>query len=357
MNQINSIKNCSIKKLLVSLRSQMCINKKKISISLIIPVYRVSDYIERCLKSVIKQTYNHFECILVDDASPDDSIAKCEQMIAAYDGPIQFRILHHQQNKGLSAARNTGIDAATGDYILFIDSDDVISDDCVERLMTPVLKDDSIEMVIGEHIRFSDTKLLSRRTNYWRCEEDLVSHETVRNLYFDSKRHYPPSACNKLTSSAFINHHHLRFKEGQIWEDSLWSFFEMKCLRHVYVIPDLTYFYYCRSDSISSGTKKEERRAHWGGVFNIISANFTPGEESREAALHLNRFCSNYVRMPRTKELRKTASRFGNALPFRRFPKEKTLLVLAGILPRNYIGKVIFKYMSKHINHLKIHCR
>lgn len=335
----------------------MCYNKNKLTISLIIPVFRVSDYIERCLTAVIKQTYNHFECILVDDASPDDSIDKCRQMIAAYEGPIMFRILCHQQNRGLSAARNTGLDAATGDYILFVDSDDVISDDCVEKLMTPVLKDESIEMVLGEHIRFSDRRLLNRRTNYWRCEEDLASCEAVRNLYFDNKRHYPPSACNKLTSRAFINQHHLRFKEGQIWEDSLWSFFLMKYLRHVYVIPDLTYFYYCRSDSISSGTEKDKLRAHWGVVFDIISANFSPGEESREAALHLNRFCCNYVRMRRTKELRETASRFGKALPFRRFPKEKTLLILASILPRNDVGKVIFKYMSKHIYSFKIHTR
>ena len=147
-----------------------------ITISLIIPVYKVSAYIERCLKSVIKQTYNHFECILVDDASPDDSIAKCERMIEEYDGPIQFRILHHQQNKGLSVARNTGIDAATGDYILFIDSDDLISNDCVEKLMTPVLRDKTIEMSVGEHVRFTDEGVLKRKRQSYgdHRREDIV---------------------------------------------------------------------------------------------------------------------------------------------------------------------------------------
>ena len=94
------------------------------TISVIIPVYQVSDYVERCLRSVMQQTYSHFECILVDDATEDDSIGKCERMIAEYEGDISFRILHHQQNRGLSAAHNTGIDAAKGDYLLFVDSDD-----------------------------------------------------------------------------------------------------------------------------------------------------------------------------------------------------------------------------------------
>ena len=86
-----------------------------IKVSIIIPVYNVSAYIERCIKSVINQTYYDIECIIVDDATPDDSITKCEQMIAAYDVPIRFSILHHQQNRGLSAARNTGTEVATGE--------------------------------------------------------------------------------------------------------------------------------------------------------------------------------------------------------------------------------------------------
>ena len=316
--------------------------KNTITISLIIPVYCVSAYIERCLKSVIKQTYNHFECILVDDASPDDSIVKCEQMIANYDGPIRFRILHHEQNRGLSAARNTGIDAATGDYILFIDSDDIISSDCVEKLLAPILEDDSIEMVVGEHMRFSDDGMLPRPQS-WRHKEMLSTHEAVRNLYFDA-------AWNKLTSRAFINHHQLRFKEGQIWEDTLWLFFEMKHLSHVYIIPEVTYFYYYRTDSISYGTKKEELDRQWGVVFEDISQNFTPGYESKEAALHHRRFTQSFLRLPKTKALRATARRFSKALPFFKYPVEKTLLWAAIILPHNHWGRQQYKLLAKWLN-------
>lgn len=321
--------------------------RNAITISLIIPVYNVSAYIERCLKSVIKQTYNHFECILVDDASPDDSIAKCERMIAAYEGPIQFRILHHEQNRGLSAARNTGTDAATGDYILYIDSDDIISNDCVEKLMAPVLEDKTIEMVVGEHLRFSDNGMLDNQKKSWRQKENITSHDAVRDLYFDAKRHLPPAAWNKLTSRAFINQHQLRFKEGQIFEDTLWTFFEMKHLSHVFVIPDITYFYYYRPDSISYGTKNETIAKQWCAAFEDISQNFTPNDESREAALHLGRFCCNYMRIPNTPELRATAQRFSKALPFRKYPKEKTLLWATMLLPHNHWGKEIYKFIVK----------
>lgn len=67
----------------------------------------------------MQQTYPHIECIIVDDASPDDSIEKCQRLIANYLGPISFLFLHHDHNRGLSAARNTGMDAATGDYFFF----------------------------------------------------------------------------------------------------------------------------------------------------------------------------------------------------------------------------------------------
>ena len=270
-------------------------------------------------------------------------------MIAEYDGPIRFRILHHEHNRGLSVARNTGTDAATGDYILFIDSDDIISNDCVEKLMAPVLEDESVEMVVGEHMRFSDEGMLPRPQS-WRHKEKLSTHEAVRNLYFDRERHLPPAAWNKLTSRAFINQHQLRFKEEQIFEDTLWTFFEMKHLSHVYIIPDVTYYYYYRTDSICFGTKKEELTRQWGAVFEEISQNFTSGDESREAALHLGQFIKSYLRQPKTKELRATARRFSKALPFRKYPVEKTLLWAAIILPHNHWGRQQYKHLAKWLN-------
>lgn len=324
--------------------------KKTITISLIIPVYKVTAYIERCLKSVFKQTYNHFECILVDDASPDDSIAKCEQMIANYDGPIRFRILHHEKNRGLSAARNTGIDAATGDYILFIDSDDIISSDCVEKLMAPILEDDSLEMVFGGWMKFSEGQPLTLPVNFKNKKEVFSSRKKVRDYYYNGKGHFVNAAWNKLIRKSFLTQYGLRFKEGQLYEDALWTFFVLKHLSRLCSIPDVTYFYCQRDSSICSGTSKEEELRQKTTLDGIIATHLTLGDEGREAAHYAKGFTKGYLHLPKTKALRATARRFSKALPFFKYPVEKTLLWAAIILPHNHWGRQQYKLLAKWLN-------
>ena len=119
------------------------------SVSIIIPVYNVEPYVEDCIRSVIRQTYGgKMECIVVDDCGTDNSMDVVERVIGEYNGPIPFRILHHEHNRGLSAARNTGMDAATGDYLFFLDSDDELTDDCIEKLTEPLVKE-WYDVVIG----------------------------------------------------------------------------------------------------------------------------------------------------------------------------------------------------------------
>ena len=86
-------------------------------VSIIIPVYNVASYIKRCLQSVGAQSHKNLECILIDDCGTDGSIHFAEQFIKEYSGEIRFNILRHKHNCGLSAARNTGMKAANGDYI------------------------------------------------------------------------------------------------------------------------------------------------------------------------------------------------------------------------------------------------
>ena len=124
-----------------------------LKVSVIIPVFGVSVYIERCVQSVMNQTYKNIECVIIDDSTKDDSIIRCEQLIETYTGPVKFRVLHHQHNRGLSAARNTGINAAIGDYLYFLDGDDEITSDCIEKMVRPVYRDSTIEMVRGVAVR------------------------------------------------------------------------------------------------------------------------------------------------------------------------------------------------------------
>ena len=125
------------------------------SLSIIIPVYNVAPYIANCLRSVMEQSYDDsMECIVVDDCGKDDSIAIAERLINEYEGSIFFEIVHHDQNRGLSASRNTGLTHAKGEYIFFLDSDDEITEDCIEKMMAVVMKDPAVELVQGTYIYY-----------------------------------------------------------------------------------------------------------------------------------------------------------------------------------------------------------
>ena len=110
-----------------------------LKVTIVIPVYQVEDYIESCLISVANQTYSgEIECVVVDDCGADSSWQIVENFISEYNGKIDFKLIRHTENKGLSAARNTGIDHASGEYIYFLDSDDEITPECIERLVKPL---------------------------------------------------------------------------------------------------------------------------------------------------------------------------------------------------------------------------
>ena len=122
-----------------------------ITISIIIPIYNVELYVRQCLESVMAQDIVEvdIECILVDDCGQDKSMEIVRQMVENYEGPIRFHILHHEHNCGLSAARNTGLDAATGDYILFVDSDDYLLPGALSRLLVGLHTYPQVDMVVG----------------------------------------------------------------------------------------------------------------------------------------------------------------------------------------------------------------
>ena len=108
----------------------------KAEISVIVPIYKLEQYLEECVDSLIEQTYKNIEIILVDDGSPDNCGAICDRY-AEQDDRIQ---VIHKKNGGLSDARNAGLDIASGEYVLFIDSDDNVSVDMVEELYGAIKK-------------------------------------------------------------------------------------------------------------------------------------------------------------------------------------------------------------------------
>lgn len=218
-------------------------------ISVIIPIYNVSLYINECLESVAAQTYKDIECILIDDCGTDDSMEKVRAFIQAYHGPIQFLIERHDENKGLSEARNTGIRRASGSYIYFLDSDDFLTPDCLTSLAECLHAHPEVEMVQGSR---KETKI-EAIGHYEGCEVGGVKYldtpAEIRKAYYTSK--LPVMAWNKLIKRSTVVDNELYFPTGLYHEDLLWTYFLAKCLTHMAVCNKVTYIYRHSESSIT----------------------------------------------------------------------------------------------------------
>lgn len=261
------------------------------TVSIIIPVYNVSSYIERCIESVMNQTYKEIECIIVDDTSPDDSIVKCHKMIAEYDGPIKFTILHHEQNHGISGARNTGTKASSGDYLFYLDSDDEIKPSCIETLLNPMIEDSSIDMVQGNHIEEKG----GQEMMYFKGTSSIVvsCHHDIYEHYF-KYHHICASAWNKLIRRSFIDNYQLYFKEGLLFEDRQWMFYVQKNINKLIISKDITYIYHVRPNSITTSGKNAAIGHSYHTIYQDILNNLTPDSEANEINGYAYGFCKQY---------------------------------------------------------------
>ena len=234
------------------------------SISIIIPVYNVESFITDCLQSVMRQTYTGpLECILVDDCGTDNSMALAEQMIADYNGPRVFRVIHHEHNRGLSAARNTGMDAAKGEYVYFLDSDDWISDDCIEKLAKP-LQQKEVDIVVGDY------EIVGSLPYYLELSlSEGEYHESGINKTFCNQGVYV-MAWNKLYNKSFLEKNRLCFDEGRIHEDEILAF-ELSCVEKTfYVVKSVTYYYRIRENSIVMNKDQFKKLVGYMGAFQSI---------------------------------------------------------------------------------------
>lgn len=224
-------------------------------ISIIIPLYNVADYINQCLQSIVNQTYKgSIECIIVDDCGTDNSVQIVENFIANYNGTIKFRLLHHDHNRGLSAARNMGLDNAQGDYVYFLDSDDYISDDCLERL-TGRLTERDFDMVMGDYMEFG---FRTQQSLLFETKNKLIGNELIFHEY--AKHQMPVIACNKLYKTSFLQENGIIFLEGQLHEDDLWTYKIMSLASAIAVEKQCTYYYRQHVNSIMYNTTIKNKR-------------------------------------------------------------------------------------------------
>lgn len=222
-------------------------------VSVIIPIYQVERYLERCIKSVINQSYKNIEIILIDDGSTDRCPTICDEY-AQEDSRI---IVIHKQNGGLSSARNTGLSVCNGDYISFIDSDDYIDEHMIEVMVKKIEITNSDIVCCGF---------------YFETDNGYFSKSSMPNLILDRS-----NAIDALIENTYLNHYswnklykkkvfkNVYFPEGKLFEDIRTTYKLFLNADKVCLIDEYLYHYQIRSNSIISSSKGDR-------VFEIFNA-------------------------------------------------------------------------------------
>lgn len=228
---------------------------KDLKISIIIPIYNVEAYIEDCLRSVASQTYEGpIECLLIDDCGTDRSMAIAQRFMASYHGAIEFRLIRHEHNRGLSAARNTGTEEATGSYVYFLDSDDEMDKHCLEMLARP-LEEKAYDIVVGG---YKATGKGSEAPALHLADGTILEGSAIMESYV--RGDWYVMAWNKLCNLQFLRHNHIFFKEGLLHEDELWSFMVACQAKSLRIGSHPCYIYKLREGSIMVNDKAKQRR-------------------------------------------------------------------------------------------------
>ncbi len=215
-------------------------------VSIIIPIYNVEQYVGRCIKSVLNQSYPDIEVLLIDDCSPDGSMQVALNTVANHPRKDCVRTIRHSHNQGLSCSRNTGIDAATGDYLYFLDSDDYISTDAIELLATQALQYGA-DFAIGNYTVVGS----NRRPPRLEIPTGIVTgNEEIMRLFY--REQWYVMAWNKLVKTSFIKRHKLYFEPGIVHEDDPWSFKIATVAQSMAVVNKPTLFYDMREGSITA---------------------------------------------------------------------------------------------------------
>lgn len=222
-------------------------------ITVIIPIYKVEAYIERCVRSLMAQELDGVEYIFVDDCSPDNSMKVLQRILDEYPGQQHVRILHHSQNHGLPAARNTGLDAATGDYVFHCDSDDYLEPGALQAMYEAARKSDA-------DIVYCDWILTyPQRERYMRCPAYETPEDALRGLLHGTMKY---NVWNKLVKRKLYNEDlSIRFPEGHGMGEDMTMILLFARAKRVAYLPKGTYHYVRQNENAFTAMRSESSYA------------------------------------------------------------------------------------------------
>ncbi|MGN0384193.1 MAG: glycosyltransferase family 2 protein [Eubacterium sp.] len=247
-------------------------------ISIIVPVYNVKDYLDKCVNSILNQTYKSIDIILVDDGSTDGSQDVCDKYASQDD---RVRAIH-KVNGGLSSARNEGLKFAKGSFVVFVDSDDYIEPDMMESLYNAYIKYDADIVCCGKYLESSTgTKEVNCESEYCISQESAIKRMLQLNDIDNS-------ACDKLYKLELFDD--IEFPEGRYYEDMGTLYRLMGKANKVAHIPFPKYHYITRDGSITKSTfndKHLDAIYFAGKIIEYMKCNFPACVETAEAFYYL----------------------------------------------------------------------
>ncbi len=261
-------------------------------VSIIVPVYNVEEYLPDCIESIINQIYKNIEIILIDDGSPDNSGLICDEYAKKDD---RIKVIH-KVNEGVSTGRNKGIEAAKGEFIVFVDSDDFLNPDSIEILVNKQAKND-FDFVCGK---------LKRITNEKSEVPDIITgeyfNENVFESIFDILEVYGiMGPCAKLFKTGIIKENELHFMEDVTFgEDSIFVLEYIEKSKSVAIINNVVYNYNCMNESSASCRYHENFYAYSKKFTDILKRICKKIQYTDEVEYRYKNYCSkkaNFVLM------------------------------------------------------------
>lgn len=223
-------------------------------VSIIVPVYNTSKYLEECLDSLVNQTYDRdlLDIVCVDDGSTDNSL----EILKQYKSKYSCIKVIHQENGGLSSARNTGLSNSIGDVVTFIDSDDYLSSDTIEKAVKAKEEYD-VDLVVYGMQAYADSEI----SQDLKVMNDYVKlkYSGKQNLTLQIANNTNIHVCNKLFDMSIINKKNLRFARDLLYEDISFMWFYYLMSKTAYYLPDICYNYRIHAGSIMESSSKSKK--------------------------------------------------------------------------------------------------
>lgn len=232
-------------------------------VSVIIPAYNVDEYLKECVQSLLCQTYTNYEVIIIDDGSKDNTYAIGKHFVSENEKVKLFR----QENKGVSIARNVGMQKAKGDFYIFVDADDVVAPQYIETLVACVKK---AELgVVG---------FTSKRENFATDIKRNVSYDSASNMTENilCGTNYDGYLWNKIFQRKIIENNELQFRENiVVWEDLLFVLEYLKKCNQILISNDKLYYYRHREGSAVNNTRIDKYRSKYEVMAEIKKQDFS----------------------------------------------------------------------------------